>query len=47
MIKTKKGLRHKNKLTGHADTEPSVSADFIAIFQFLYVTKVESLKKSD
>ena len=28
MIKTKKGLRHKNKLTGHADTEPSVSADF-------------------
>ena len=28
MIKTKKGLRQKNKLTGLADTEPSVSADF-------------------
>ena len=28
MIKTKKGLRQRNKLTGLADTEPSVSADF-------------------
>ena len=29
MIKSKKSLRLKNKLTGFADTEPSVSADFI------------------
>ena len=31
MIKTKKGLRQKNKLTGLADTEPSVSADYNSI----------------
>ena len=28
MIKSKKSLRQKNKLTGLANTDPSVSADF-------------------
>ena len=35
MIKTKKGLRQKNKLTGLADTEPSVSADFSSFMRNL------------
>ena len=45
MIKTKKGLRQKSKLTGLADTEPSVTADFTNMHEDAFTRRDTYLHK--